>query len=406
MASAALILLGIALGAAAGWLIARGRAGGELAAARAALELERRSAAEKIVLLEQTKAGLETTFSALSAQALQQNNQSFMALAKHELAPIRDSLEKVDRQAQELERARRQAYGALNQQLVAVAEGQDKLRTETGNLVTALRAPHVRGRWGETQLRRVLELAGMMEHCDFVTQSSGRDDEGNLLRPDVIVRLPGGKQVVVDAKAPLAAYLEAVREDLDADARLGHLRDHARQVRDHVAKLSAKRYAQQFSPAPDFVIMFLPDETFLRAAHEVDSALSEDAWRVGVVLASPSNILTLLRSIALTWHEARVAESADQVNRLGRELYERLGTFAGHLRGVGSSLNSAVGAYNRAVGSLESRVLVTARKFPEHGVPGDELPELPPLEQQARPLQALELERGDAPALPRAVDAA
>jgi len=404
--AALLILLGIAIGAATAWLIARGRAGAETAGLRAELELERRTTAEKVALLEEAKAGLETSFKALSAQALQQNNESFLSLAKHELDPIKQSLEKVDRQAQELERARREAYGALNQRLLTVAEGQEKLRTETGNLVTALRAPHVRGRWGETQLRTVLEIAGMIEHCDFVVQSSERDGDGNLLRPDVVVRLPGDKQVVIDAKVPLAAYLDGLRDDLDVDARLAHMRDHARQLRDHVLKLSAKRYWQQLPATPDFVIMFLPDETFLRAALEIDGALNEDAWRANVILASPSTTLTLLRSIAVAWQQETVAESAREVNRLGRELYERLGTFAGHLRGLGNSLNSAVGAYNKAVGSLESRVLVTARRFPEHGVSGDVLPDLQPLEQQARPLQALELTSGDQPGLPRAVDAA
>jgi DNA recombination protein RmuC len=387
------IVIGFALGAAAAWLLARRE-----------LAHERRAGSEKLALLERGKADLDT-FKALSAQALQQNNESFIALARHEFAPIRESVEKVQQKAEALERARRQSYGALSQQLVTMADGQEKLRTETGNLVTALRAPHVRGRWGETQLRTVLEIAGMVEHCDFVVQSSERDGDGQLLRPDVVVRLPGGKQVVVDAKAPLVAYLEAVREDLDADTRLGHLRDHARQVRDHVQKLSAKRYHEQFSAAPDFVIMFLPDEAFLRAALETDRTLNEDAWRARVILASPSTLLTLLRTIAVAWQQETVAESAREVNRLGRELYERLGTFAGHLRGLGNSLNSAVGAYNKAVGSLETRVLVTARKFPEHGVSGEAPPELQPLEQQARPLQAVEL-GGDAAELPRAVDAA
>ncbi len=386
------LVIGLVLGALAAWLVARRE-----------LAHERRASAEKLALLEQGKADAET-FRALSAQALQQNNESFLALARHELAPLKESVD-------ELERARRQAYGALGEQLAQMAAGQERLRAETGNLVTALRAPHVRGRWGEAQLRTVLEIAGMVEHCDFVTQASERDADGNLLRPDVVVRLPGEKQVVVDAKAPLAAYLDAVRDDLEPDVRLAHLHAHARQVRDHVQKLSAKRYYEQFEAAPDFVIMFLPDEGFLRAALEVDRSLNEDAWRSRVVLASPATLLTLLRTIAVAWQQETVAESAREVNRLGRELYERLGTLGGHLRGLGNSLNSAVGAYNKAVGSLETRVLVTARKFPEHGVTGEPLPELPPLEQQARPLQALELTAEDgAPtttaSLPRAADAA
>jgi DNA recombination protein RmuC len=387
------VLIGIALGAGAVWLFARRE-----------LERERENMREKVALMEESKADLET-FRALSAQALQQNSESFMALARHELEPVRQSVERVQQTTEQLEQARRQSYGALTQQLAAMRDGQERLRTETTNLVTALRAPHVRGRWGETQLRTVLEIAGMVEHCDFVVQASERDGDGHLLRPDVVVRLPGGKRVVVDAKAPLAAYLDAIREDVDTDTRLARLRDHARQVRDHVQKLSSKRYHEQFSASPDFVIMFLPDEAFLRAALEADPALNEDAWRARVILASPSTLLTLLRTVAVAWQQETVAESAREVNRLGRELYERLGTFAGHLRLLGSSLNSAVGAYNKAVGSLESRVLVTARRFPEHGVSGEALPELHPLEQQAKSLQALELTE-DEPEVPRAVDAA
>jgi len=397
--AALFILLGIVLGAVAAWLALRPR----VDALREAVARERASAEEKSALLEEAKHNLQSNFAALSAQALQQNNTTFLELAQRELAPLKESLARVDRQAQQLEHMR----GTLTQQLTTVAAGQDKLRTETGNLVTALRAPHVRGRWGETQLRTVLEVAGMLEHCDFVVQSSERDADGHLLRPDVVVRLPGDKRVVIDAKVPLSAYLEAMREDLDADTRVAHMRDHARQLRDKVTQLSSKRYHAQIAGSPDFVIMFLPDESFLRAALEHDGALNEDAWRSNVILASPSTTLTLLRSISVAWQQETVAESAREVNRLGRELYERLGTFAGHLRGVGNALNSAVGSYNKAVGSLETRVLVTARKFPEHGVGGDDPPELQPVDQQARQVQAIELvPAGEQVQLPSAVDAA
>jgi DNA recombination protein RmuC len=397
--AAVYVLLGIALGAGAVWFATRAR----IEALRDAAERERASAAEKGALLEEARQNLNASFAAASAQALQQNNTAFIELAQRELQPLKESLAKVDRQAQQLEHMR----GALTQQLTTVAAGQERLRTETGNLVTALRAPHVRGRWGETQLRTVLEVAGMMEHCDFVMQSSERDSDGNLLRPDVVVKLPGGKQVVIDAKVPLAAYLEGLRDDLDGDVRLTHMRDHARQLRDKVNQLSAKRYWAQFDASPDFVILFLPDESFLRAALEHDGALNEDAWRASVILASPSTTLTLLRSIGVAWQQETVAESAREVNRLGRELYERLGTFAAHLRGVGNALNSAVGAYNKAVGSLETRVLVTARKFPEHGVGGDGPAELQPIDQQARQVQAIELvPAGEEVELPSAVDAA
>jgi DNA recombination protein RmuC len=397
--AALLIVLGIAVGAGAVWLAMRAR----VADLCETVARERASAAEKSTLLEEAQHNLQASFAALSAQALQQNNTTFLELAQRELAPLKESLARVDRQAQQLEHMR----GTLTQQLTTVAAGQDKLRTETGNLVTALRAPHVRGRWGETQLRTVLEVAGMLEHCDFVAQSSERDADGNLLRPDVVVRLPGGKRVVIDAKVPLAAYLEAMRDDLDGDARLSHMRDHARQLRDKVTQLSSKRYHAQIAGSPDFVILFLPDESFLRAALEHDGSLNEDAWRSNVILASPSTTLTLLRSISVAWQQETVAESAREVNRLGRELYERLGTFAGHLRGVGNALNSAVGSYNKAVGSLETRVLVTARKFPEHGVGGDDPPELQSVDQQARQVQAIELVPiGEQVELPSAVDAA
>ena len=397
--AAVYVLLGFAVGAAAVWLATRAR----LDALRETAARERATAEEKGALLEEARQNLSASFAALSAQALQQNNSAFLELAQRELQPLKESLAKVDRQAQQLEHMR----GALTQQLTSVAAGQEKLRAETGNLVTALRAPHVRGRWGETQLRTVLEVAGMMEHCDFVLQSSERDADGHLLRPDAVVRLPGGKQVVIDAKVPLSAYLEGMRDDLDGDTRLAHMRDHARQLREKVTQLSSKRYWQQFAASPDFVILFLPDESFLRAALEHDGGLNEDAWRAGVILASPSTTLTLLRSISVAWQQETVAESAREVNRLGRELYERLGTFATHLRGVGNALNSAVGAYNKAVGSLETRVLVTARKFPEHGVGGDDPPDLQPIEQHARQIQAIELvPAGEQVELPSAVDAA
>ena len=323
------------------------------------------------------------------------------------MKPVRDSLEKVDLKIQEMEKSRAGAYSALLEQVKTLQGTQSELRSETAKLVTALRNPTVRGHWGEMQLKRVVEMAGMLEHCDFVVQSSERDADGHLLRPHVVVRLPGDKRVVIDAKVPLSAYLEAMREDLDADTRVAHMRDHARQLRDKVTQLSSKRYHAQIAGSPDFVIMFLPDESFLRAALEHDGALNEDAWRSNVILASPSTTLTLLRSISVAWQQETVAESAREVNRLGRELYERLGTFAGHLRGVGNALNSAVGSYNKAVGSLETRVLVTARKFPEHGVGGDDPPELQPVDQQARQVQAIELvPAGEQVQLPSAVDAA
>jgi DNA recombination protein RmuC len=402
------IILGIGLGAGAAWLALRGRW------QRLELELahERSTGAEKIALLEAARGGFETTIKALAADALRSNNESFLELARtqldqkekaveHLVKPLRESLEKVNLQAQALEQARRQAYGALNEQLRSVVETQERLRGETSNLVTALRAPHVRGRWGEMQLKRVVELAGMVAYCDFVEQESTHDADGHLLRPDLVIKLPGGKNVVVDSKVPLDAYLDGILAQ-DDDLRLQRFRDHARQVRDHITKLGAKKYWQQFAPAPDLVIMFLPDETFFRAAQEQDPSLVEAGVNSRVMPASPLTLITILQSIASTWQQETVAESARTVNELGRELYDRLSTMGKHFAKLGRSLDGAVGAYNETIGSIETRVLVTARKFPEHGIVGDDVPALQPIEKQARPLQALELAEPDRPVeLPR-----
>jgi DNA recombination protein RmuC len=283
----------------------------------------------------------------------------------------------------------------------SLAQGQEKLRTETGNLVKALRAPHVRGRWGEMQLKRVVELAGMVPYCDFVEQSSTSDDEGRLLRPDLVVKLPGGKNVVVDAKAPLNAYLDALEAE-DEDTRRVQLQAHARQVRDHVTKLAAKAYWKQFEPAPDFVVMFLPDETFFRMAIEQDSTLLELGPENGVLVATPTMLIGLLKTIAHGWQQETVAEKAREIAGLGRDLYERLGTFGRHLAKAGRGLDTAVGAYNEAVASLETRVLVTARKFRETGAVTSDLPETPPIEKVARPIQAAELSAASTLELPSA----
>jgi DNA recombination protein RmuC len=406
------LIVGLAVGALAAWLVARARSAGEIARVQVELEHERAAADEKVALLEGARDELANAFKALSADALHTNNAAFLELAKTQLeqiqlraagdleqrrlaidqlvAPIRQSLDKVDTQVRTVEQARQHAFGALRQELASLREEQERLRNATGSLVTALRTPHVRGRWGEVQLRRVVEAAGMLERCDFVVQASVRDDEGALLRPDVIVKLPGGKQVVVDAKVPLAAYLDA-HEAADEATRAALLAEHARQTREHVQRLAAKAYWRQFAPSPDFVIMFLPDETLLRAAQEYDSPLVEDAWRLGVVPASPSNLLLLLRTVAATWQQQTVADSAREIHSLGRELYERLGTLARHFAKLGRSLDGAVGAYNEAVGSLESRVLVSARKFESHGIAPADVSELVPIERQARPLQAVEL---------------
>jgi DNA recombination protein RmuC len=397
------ILLGLAIGAAASWLVARSRAAADAAplqAELARLEAARTAAEERL----RAREGDDERLKALASEALRQNNSSFLELAQTQLAPIRESLERFGVQTQALESSRRQAYGALFTQVQQLAESQERLRTETGNLVKALRAPHVRGRWGEMQLKRVVELAGMVAYCDFVEQSTTADVDGRLLRPDLVVKLPGGKNVVVDAKAPLNAYLDAL-ECEDEAARKAHLQTHARQVRDHITKLAAKAYWKQFAPAPEFVVMFLPDETFFRAACELDPALHEVGPENGVLVASPTMLIGLLKTVAYGWQQETVAESAREIAALGRELYDRLGTFAGHMAKAGRGLTTAVGAYNEAVASLETRVLVTARKFEERGAASGDLPEAPPLDKAVRPLQAAELAAPVQPELP-AADAA
>jgi DNA recombination protein RmuC len=343
------------------------------------------------------------TFRSLSAEALQQNTDSFLRLAQSQLQPIAVTLRTFDEKTQALDRERQRAYGSLTEQVRSLAEGQERLRAETGNLRTALRAPHVRGRWGEIQLKRVVELAGMLQHCDFQEQASTRDGDGSLLIPDLVVNLPGGKRVVVDAKAPLAAYLDALEAE-DEPARRTHLQHHARQVRDHIGRLAAKRYWQQFEPAPEFVIMFLPDETFFRVACEADASLLELGPESGVLAASPTSLIGLLKIFAYAWQQETIAQDARDIAALGRELYERLGVFASHFAKVGRALGTAVGAYNDATGSLERRLLVTARKFEDHGAASGELGEVEPLEKTPLPLTATELTRAEL--TPPAADAA
>lgn len=291
--------------------------------------------------------------------------------------PIQDALARMDAKLGEIERDRERARGQLDEQLRALAGGQERLRTETGALVAALRQPHTRGRWGELQLRRVVELAGMTAHCDFVEQASVATEDG-LLRPDLIVQLPGGKQVIVDAKAPLHAFLDAY-EAPDETMRTAALAAHARLLREHLRRLSAKAYWDQFETAPDFVFLFLPGEHFWNAALEADPSLLEEGARQSVLVATPTTLIALLRAVAYGWQQERVAQDARAVAQLGRDLHRRLEVFAEHLQRLGRGLRTAVGAYNGAVGSFEHRVLPGARRLAEHGVVSAER-ELPALD--------------------------
>ena len=302
------------------------------------------------------------------------------------------ALDRLDAQLRAIEVGRERGYGEVLATLDHVRGSSDNLRAETSALVNALRAPHTRGRWGEMQLRRVIEAAGAIEHCDFTEQTSAAGAD-SLLRPDVVVHLAGGKQVVVDAKVPFSAYLEAM-EARDDSARAERMRAHARQMRDRIKELSAKEYWSRFEPTPEFVVLFVPSDAFLDAALREDPSLQETAFTSDVVLATPSTLVALLRTIAYTWRQEALAANAREVCTLGRELYKRLGTLGGHVERLGTSLGAAVASYNQTVGSLETRVLVTARRFPEMGVGGDELPVVQPVEATPRLVSAPELRAG------------
>jgi len=387
-----------------------------------ALEAERKTSNEKMELVTRASEELRNAFKAMAADALKSNNLSFLVLAKESLerfqseargdletrqkavadlvAPVRDSLNKVDAQIQKMEVARGDAYGELRAQVQSLITTQKELQSETGNLVRALRTPNVRGRWGEIQLRRVVEIAGMLSYCDFTEQETVTTETGRL-RPDLVVKLPGGKQVVVDAKTPLQAFLDAF-ETTDEETRRACLANHARQVRDHIETLSDKKYWAQFEATPEFVVMFLPGETFFSAALEQDPGLIEHGVLNRVIPASPTTLIALLKAVAYGWNQEKLARNAQQISELGKELHERLRKLAAHITGVGTSLDRAVEAYNQAVGSLENRVLVSARKFAELGASvAEDIPELEPIETTAR---ALSFEWDEDPGAAETVD--
>jgi DNA recombination protein RmuC len=392
---------------------------GELSAAReegvrvqAELDAERKASESKLELLRDAEAKLRDTFTALSSEALRHNNQSFIELARASLAefqqsartdldvrqksieelihPIKESLSKVDGTLQLVEQNRVGTQSAVTEQLRSLHLAQQSLQTETGRLVQALRSPNVRGQWGELQLRRVVEAAGMVEYCDFDLKEFASVD-GVRLTPDMIVRLPGGKNVVVDAKVPSSAYLDAMETEDEAQ-RDARLKDHARQFREHIVRLGNKTYWQHFQPAPDLVIMFVPGETLLSVAMQRDPALLEFSLARGVMLASPLTLMALLRAVAYGWQQENVAKNAQEISDLGRQLYDRIRVMAVHFEEVARGLMRSVDAYNRAIGSLESRVLVTARRLKDKGITApEELPELGPIEHTARAIGSPEI---------------
>jgi DNA recombination protein RmuC len=411
----ACLLAGLALGVLAGWLF--GSAGGlaaehETAALRAQLADRDRAQEEKQKEVELAQQHLSDSFKALAADALNANNRSFLDLAKavlestqkeasgelaqHKAAvetlvqPIRESLDKVDRHIGEMEKERAGAYAGLMQQVRSLGESQVQLQTETAQLVRALRAPQTRGRWGEITLRRVVEMAGMAEHCDFNEQVSV-DTEGLRQRPDLIVRLPGGRVIVVDAKVSLKSYLDAL-EAPDEAARAACLQDHARQVKDHITRLGSKNYCEQFDKTPDFVVAFLPGDPFLGAAFEKDPGLLEYGVERKVLIATPATLIALLKAVAYGWRQESVEENAQKICDLGKELYDRIVILAGHFGGVGEALDKAVRVYNDAVGTLEARVLVTTRKFRDlQAASSREMPEPVVVDRSVRAIQAPEL---------------
>jgi DNA recombination protein RmuC len=429
VAAGVVLLVGVLVGAAACWLVlaARHRAAAaeaaraagdatvtlraDAAAARAALRAEREAAAERERLLTRRDSELTQAFRALSADALAANNEQFVALAEGRikeaaaalagdtavrdkavgalLDPVSAALQRVEGQLREVERERQSAYVGLREQVEAMRSSSELLQHETKSLVNALRAPQVRGRWGELQLERVVQLAGMVEHCDFSTQVTAVGDDG-AVRPDMIVHLAGGKSIVVDAKVPFAAYLEAV-ESRDPDTHADRLAAHARQLRAHVDALSAKGYWAAFEPTPEFVVLFVPGDPLLEAALQADPALLEHAFGRNVVVATPTTLIALLRTVAYGWRQEALARNAAAVHQLGKELHSRLATMGTHVAKLGRSLDGAVDSYNKTVSSLEARVLVTARRLTELKVADDELAAPATVERSPRRVSAPEL---------------
>jgi DNA recombination protein RmuC len=425
-----LALVMLTAGLALGWLLANRRAdetaaasATELARVGSQLESERAIAREREQQAARSEERIREAFGALAGEALNRNNEQFVAMAEARLAhaktaadgdlaqrqqaieglvsPLRESLERVQQQLNSVERERAGSYSQLLEQVATMRQTSEQLRTETAQLVTALRAPQVRGRWGELQLERTVEAAGMTEHIDYVTQASATGPDG-IVRPDLVVKLVGGKSVVVDSKVAFSGYLEAM-EAKDEATRKARLKAHARHLREHIDALGAKAYWEHFSPAPEFVVCFVPADAFLDAALREEPALLEHAFARNVIVATPSTLVTLLRTVAYTWRQDALAANAAEVHQLGRELYQRLSTMGGHIDKLGRALGSAVGSYNQTVSSLESRVLVTARRMSDLKVvdPAELLETPKQVTEIARSAQAPELVEQRLVALPK-----
>ena len=420
-----ILFAGIAVGAVLGWYAARTRysqrwarsmleARSRIGVLKTVIAKERAAAAEKEALLKEVRSQMSDTFRSISANTLQESNRSFLDLAgatlskylesgKADLAaggkaiekvlePVHQALGRYQEHLREVERSRENAYGGLKQQVATLTESQNRLKTETGNLVRALRAPQIKGRWGEMTLRRAVELSGMVNRCDFVEQKSATNEEGRL-RPDMIVKLPGDRQIIVDAKVPLNAYLDSLEAGDDQEVA-SCLQHHARQVQAHILKLAAKSYWRQFQPSPDFVVLFIPGENFFSAALSQAPDLMELAARKGVVLATPSTLISLLKTISYGWRQETATQNAREILDLGRELYDRLNLLVRYLHNLGRDIDKVSATYNQAVGSFERRVLSSARKFTTLGIAPrkeDNLRQPPMLEESARAVTGDEL---------------
>lgn len=384
----------------------------EMAELQTAMEGERKAADEKLALLNEAQEKLSHAFKSLSAEALKSNNASFLQLAKENLErfqstakgdlelrqkaidglvkPLQESLAAVNKQINEVEKTRTEAYVSLTEQVKSLTQTHGQLQSETNKLVTALRRPATRGRWGEIQLQRVVEMAGMQQHCDFTTQLSVSTEEGHL-RPDMVIHLPNNKNIVVDSKVSLDGYLNAL-ETQDEDQKKQFMESHARQIRTHINQLSAKEYWRQFEPTPEFVVLFLPAESFFSAALEQDHLLLDDGIKQQVIIATPTTLIALLKAVAYGWRQEDLAANAQEISKLGSELYDRIRTLTEHFSRLNRGLKTASEAYNAAVGTLESRVLVSARRFKElKSATAEEIPLVEALDQPLRSIQAQEL---------------